>query len=164
MDNMYSDRFNKFILFILKEECDWPNDKSGEFTDDPDDNGSATRFGIDLTSYKKDHPLATKDTIRNLTYDDAVDIYWRDYWTKHNIESISYPMGECMMNTFVNGGYALEWQKQSNNDASNYVDLQEKYYYNLCDYWERKGKKNPRKYLSDWIGRCNRLKEFLKLN
>lgn len=159
----YSNRFNSFMPFIMKEECDWPNDKSGQLSNDSDDPGSTTRFGIDFTSYHRDHPNSTKKDIINLTYEKAINIYWEDYWQKHNIESISYSLGECMMNTFVNGGHPIEWQRECGGDPSKFISLQEKYYKDLCAYWSKNGKHDPYKYLPGWLNRTTDLRKYLKL-
>ncbi len=55
----------------------------GEYVNDPDDPGKETKFGIS----KKEYP--DKD-IKNLTLDEARDIYYHDYWLKiggHYIDS-----------------------------------------------------------------------------
>lgn len=161
---MYSDRFNSFINWILKWECDWKSRTDGELTRDKNDNGGTTRWGIDFTSYHKDHPDSSEDDIVNLTYEKALDIYWRDYWTKHNIESYSYGIGECLMNTFVNGGYPNEWLKSSGGDPTKYIDAQEQYYKDLCEYWKKKKKNEPYKYLPGWLNRTEDLRQYLKIS
>lgn len=158
----YSQRFTAFMPFIFKEECDYPGDKSGQFSDDADDPGGQTKWGIDLRGYKDKHP-GKSINIRALTYEQAVEIYWQDYWTLPGIESIPYPLGEAACNSFVNGGHPVEWLKQCDGDASRFIELQEQYYKDLCAYWKRKGKPRPYKYLPAWLARTARLRTFLKL-
>ncbi len=51
----------------------WVIDIEGGYVNDPDDPGGETKFGIS----KRQYPHLD---ILSLTYADAVDIYWRDYW------------------------------------------------------------------------------------
>ena len=53
------------------------------FVDDPNDSGGATRYGISLRFYRsKIQSDATPDTIRNLTVNDAADIYHKYFWER----------------------------------------------------------------------------------
>jgi lysozyme family protein len=49
------------------------------FVDDPHDPGGRTKFGISQASYPK-------LDIAILTRDEAVDIYYRDYWAKYKLD------------------------------------------------------------------------------
>lgn len=60
--------FSSAMDYILKFE--------GGLSDDPDDPGGITKYGISLRAY----PLLLEDGIRNLTKHDAAVIYKRDYW------------------------------------------------------------------------------------
>ncbi len=51
----------------------------GGFVDDPEDPGGMTKYGICARSY----PAVD---IRNLTRDDAVAIYFRDFWQKYHLD------------------------------------------------------------------------------
>lgn len=48
-------------------------DAEGGYVNDPNDAGGETKFGIS----KRQYPQVD---IARLTYDGAIDIYWRDYW------------------------------------------------------------------------------------
>lgn len=155
----YSPRFLAFVpTFILKEECDWPSVKTGEYSNDPDDPGGETKWGIDLRGYKNKHPGKSID-IQQLTEEQALQIYWEDYWVTPMVEKFPYPLGEAYCNCEVNGGHPTEWVKLG--DASKFIDAQAQYYKDLCDFWAKKGKHEPYKYLPGWLGRCQRLRAFL---
>jgi lysozyme family protein len=63
-----TDLFNRCIDVILSNE--------GGYVDDPNDSGGETNYGISKQSY----PLLD---IKNLTIDQAKEIYFRDYWNPH---------------------------------------------------------------------------------
>jgi lysozyme family protein len=57
--------FAKAIKFVMKNE--------GGFSDDPQDSGGVTKYGISQKSYPD-------CDIENLTEEDAIEIYRRDFW------------------------------------------------------------------------------------
>jgi lysozyme family protein len=57
--------FNKAVKFVLANE--------GEFSDDPNDTGGVTKYGISQRSYPD-------WDIPNLTEEDAIAIYKQDFW------------------------------------------------------------------------------------
>jgi len=89
-----NDRFNWIIKFVL--------DAEGGYTDDPADPGGETNFGID----KRSHPDID---IKNLTVEQAKEIYWNEYWLKFSCDRFEKPVGEVYFDCCVNTG-----QKQSN--------------------------------------------------
>lgn len=69
-----------------------------KFTDDPSDRGGATKYGISQTAYP------TLD-IRNLTEQQARDIYKRDYWDRIRGDEItSQAIAENFFDASVNMG------------------------------------------------------------
>jgi len=59
--------FNKAVEFVLKHE--------GGYSNDPHDAGGETNYGISKRAYPN-------VDIKNLTRDQAIEIYKRDYWDK----------------------------------------------------------------------------------
>ena len=59
--------FKKAVEFVLKHE--------GGYVNDPQDAGGETKFGISKRAYPN-------LDIKNLTRDQAIEIYKRDYWDK----------------------------------------------------------------------------------
>jgi lysozyme family protein len=71
---MYSDKFLKAFDYMLKHEGGYVNDKA--------DPGGETRYGISKRSYPHLN-------IKDLTLDQAREIYHRDFWSKAKCEDIS---------------------------------------------------------------------------
>lgn len=87
--NSVSFKFNKAVETVLKHE--------GGYVNNPNDLGGETNFGIS----KKSYPNLD---IKNLTKDDAIAIYKRDFWDKYGYEDIGpekiytkiFDMAVCM--------------------------------------------------------------------
>jgi len=74
----YPDDFTKAVDDLIDN---W----EGGYVDDPKDPGGETKYGISRAQYPK---LDIKD----LTRDQAIDIYYRDYWLRYKLdEKISDP-------------------------------------------------------------------------
>jgi len=73
-DQTYTELFRRCIEVILRHE--------GGYVNHPSDPGGETNMGI----AKKFYPELD---IKNLTRDQAVAIYFRDYWTPMNLQVIS---------------------------------------------------------------------------
>ena len=56
-------------------------ENEGGYVNDPDDPGGETKFGISKRSYPD-------LDIKNLTLDDAIDIYQKDFWEKPGYDQI----------------------------------------------------------------------------
>jgi len=110
---MYSTTFEKSILFILRWE--------GGYVNDPDDPGDETKYGIS----KRANPNLD---IKNLTIEQAKEIYYRDYWLKAHcdkLESISARLAFIQFNTAVNAGIRranITLQKSINRQLPIVVD------------------------------------------
>ncbi|HEB92608.1 MAG TPA: N-acetylmuramidase [Gammaproteobacteria bacterium] len=84
--------FNKAIGKTLAHEG------GAKFTDDPMDRGGATKYGISQRAYPN-------VDIRNLTEQQARDIYKRDYWDRIRADEItSQAIAENIFDTAVNMG------------------------------------------------------------
>jgi lysozyme family protein len=70
---MYSTKFLKAFDYLLKHEGGYVNDSA--------DPGGETRYGISKRSYPN-------LDIKNLTLDQAKEIYFRDFWQKGRFEQI----------------------------------------------------------------------------
>ncbi len=89
----YSEEFEKAFSFMLPHE-------GTAFTEDPDDPGGATKFGISLSA----HPDLGLDGIKNLTKDEAKAIYHRDYWLAGGFGALPYPISAKTFDLAVNTG------------------------------------------------------------
>ena len=63
----------------------------GGWSNDPDDNGGKTKFGITEATWNLyNYPNTPPRTIEQLTIPLAVNVYRRLYWSAANLESLSY--------------------------------------------------------------------------
>ena len=86
-------RFESLIGFVLAHE--------GGLSEDPVDPGGITHWGISLRSYPKLGP----DGIRNLTVEQARDIYYRDWWLPLRCPQIhDDKVAQKYMDTCINVG------------------------------------------------------------
>lgn len=83
---MDEDRFQEAIAFVLKHE--------GGLTNDKDDPGGMTNFGISLRFLENskidingDKKIDSLD-ITSLTKEQAIALYKKEFWDKHNINDI----------------------------------------------------------------------------
>lgn len=76
-------RFEDSLQMVLQHE-------GTNFVNDPADSGGASRYGISLRFYKrKIKPDATPDDIKNLTVNDAAEIYRRFWWDRYLFADIN---------------------------------------------------------------------------
>lgn len=69
-------------------------------TDDPQDPGGLTKWGISLRA----HPGLGAAGIRSLTREEAVGIYWKEYWVKANVSKLPKPLRLSVFDAAVNSG------------------------------------------------------------
>ena len=88
--NYYSVKFNKSFQALI--------DIEGGYVNDPLDLGKETKFGIT----KRFYPHLN---IKNLTIDQAKEIYYRDYWSPNKYDKIrSNKVAEKVFHTTVHTG------------------------------------------------------------
>lgn len=75
-------KFDEFLKVILQQEG---GDKYHEVAGD---SGGATKYGVSLTFYKTIEPDATKEDIKNLSYQDAYSIYKKYFYEDINLHLI----------------------------------------------------------------------------
>lgn len=75
-------KFDEFLKVILQQEG---GDKYHEVQGD---SGLSTKYGVSLTFYKTIEPDATKEDIKNLTYQDAYSIYKKYFYEDVNLHLI----------------------------------------------------------------------------
>lgn len=74
------------------------------FVHDPVDRGGATKYGITLDTYRTVFPLATVDTIKNLTRVDAVYFYTKFIYNKYKLDAIPSSIRDVYFDMIVNHG------------------------------------------------------------
>ena len=85
------DTFLKAVNFVLAKEIE------GGYVNDPRDPGGETNFGISKRSYPGVN-------IKELTRDEAVAIYHRDYWQPVKADSMPPLIAICAFDAAVNQG------------------------------------------------------------
>lgn len=147
--------FVRCIKFVLEQEC--RRNKDGTLDDgyvnDPHDPGGETKYGIS----KKAYPNLN---IKELTLEDALAIYHRDYWSV--AKSLEFPLNVCVLDTAVNQGKkkAMQFLLASKNDWKSFIHLREQHYLALYDGAFRNNPKRDmwRKF---WFKRIANLRKFI---
>lgn len=86
----YTNKYLKAVKIVLAHE--------GGYVNDPVDAGGETKYGISKRSYPK-------VDIKNLTIEQAQDIYYRDFWLKGRYESFVFDaLAAKVFDTAVNAG------------------------------------------------------------
>lgn len=136
--------FNKCIAFVLARE--------GGYSNNPKDSGAETNFGIS----KRWHPDID---IKNLTKQQAIEIYRKEYWIPSGAESLDNKMGLCVFDTSINCGIvkARKFLKECNGDIYLYLDLRKRYYQDII-----KNKPNQIVFQNGWFNRLDLLSEEFK--
>ena len=81
--------FDEIIEVVLEHE--------GGYVNDPKDPGGETKYGVSKRAYPN-------EDIKNLTEEDAKDIYRRDYWDKHRWADLSEDLRHIYFDMCVNMG------------------------------------------------------------
>lgn len=141
MDDKERAAWEPAIEFVLEAE--------GGYVNDPDDPGGETNFGIS----KKYNPNVD---IKNLTIDEAKEIYYQDYWIPSLAWLFSNPLAMVVFDSAVQHGpqKAVDWLVDSHFDAKMLITLRAAYYDELI-------RKNPakEKFRKGWKNRLIRLME-----
>ena len=149
--------FFKCVQFILEQEC--RKRKNGTLDDgyvnDPHDPGGETKYGISQRAYPKIN-------IKELSLEDALALYYRDYW--HVAKSLEFPLSICVFDCAVNQGTkrAMQFLMVSKKDWKLFLFQREQHYLALL---EGKFRDNPNKkaYKKAWFQRLNNLKKFIDI-
>lgn len=102
--------FDKAFLAVVGVE--------GGYVNDPDDRGGETKFGISKRSYPH-------LDIRNLSLEQAKQIYYEDFWKECGLDSVDdYNIAHEIFDTAVNMGQVIA--KKIFQKALNYLNRNEK--------------------------------------
>jgi lysozyme family protein len=137
--------FPTIIEFVLQHEggyCCVPNDPGGE-----------TNWGI----AKSAHPNLD---IKNLTKDQAIAIYAKEYWNPQ-WESLGLPLAAAMLDTAVNMGpkVANYFLQNCNKDYVQYLQLRIARYKFLTQQ-----NPNLQKFFQGWMNRVTDLRRFIEVH
>jgi lysozyme family protein len=94
-------RFEDFLKgFTFKWECVFDRQGRVIAEEDPDDPGGVTKYGID----KSAHPNLSAAQIRNMTEDEAVEIYFTGEWPASHAGQLPTPLGEIAFDMTILDG------------------------------------------------------------
>lgn len=80
-------------------------DHEGGFNNDPDDVGGATNKGITLKTYRQYiDPKGTVQSLKNMTTEQAVDVYKQQYWDKCRCDMLPLGVDHAVFDFAVNSG------------------------------------------------------------
>ena len=118
---------------------------------DVGDGHGLTKYGIT----EKDHPGVD---VKNLTLDQAKEIYKKEYWDHFGCDALSFPLDCIHFDTAVNMySKANQILAQSSNDPKLYLQLRTNRYRSIAA-----ANPSDQKYLNGWLNRVCRLKaEYL---
>ncbi len=138
-----STNFDKALEFVLRWE--------GGYSNDPHDPGGETKFGISKRSYPEVN-------IKDLTREQAGEIYKRDYWDVMGCDARPSDFALAVFDAAVNCGIARAaiWL-DSGPTIDQYLDHRQYHYETLAA-------KRPlmAKYLKGWMNRLNALRQEIK--
>ena len=134
-----TESWNKAIKFVLDHE--------GGLSENKNDPGGTTNWGISQRAYPS-------LDIKNLTIEQAKEIYKKDYWDKLNCDTIPSPMDIIHFDTAVNMGIkrALSFSAVSNT-WQDYLFLRIEFYTKLA---------GAKHYLRGWTRRVLELWKLCK--
>lgn len=149
--------FFNCIRFVLEQECRKKKDGTLDdgYVNDPNDPGGETKYGIS----KKAYPNLN---IKELTLEDALALYHRDYWSV--AKSLDFPLNVCVLDCAVNQGKkkATQFLLASKGDWNSFIFQREQHYLAL---YEGAFRKNPDrdKWRRFWFKRLNNLRKFIEV-
>jgi len=127
-----NENFEKSLAFVLKWE--------GDYSNDPDDPGAETNFGIS----KRSHPNVD---ILHLTLEQAREIYKREYWFTCECQKKEWPFDIIVFDTAVNMGAKKSGVLfQENTDWRDFLLARISSYVSISN-------KTHGKYLKGWLNR-----------
>lgn len=146
-----SNNFTKAMEFVGKWE--WRGRADGGLTDNPVDPGGVTKWGIS----KRANPDLD---IKNLTLEQALQIYWDRYWLPSGCNTLALPLAVVAMDSAVNCGVGRvkRWLKET-DDPKTLIGIRKLYYYSLKP---RPGFE-PKQFIKGWLNRLLDLDKFIHI-
>lgn len=79
--------------------------REGErYTNDPNDPGGPTKYGVTIRTLREIEPGATIDELKNITAEDAAKIFIEYYFNKPKINLLPKPLRPSVFDMYVNAG------------------------------------------------------------
>jgi hypothetical protein len=124
----------------------------GAYTDDPDDPGGPTKYGI-AQNYNPEVD------VKNLTLERAKEIYYRKYWQPAGCNEAMFPMDICLFDSNVNP------QRGGNQELLNMKpkNWQEYMIFRMQRYMKYSKAKYVKGHIFRVLKLCKQIKEIEKL-
>lgn len=152
-----NNKFKDTMEFVLKWEAG--------YSDHPNDPGGATNMGITLQTAqevgldKNGDGIINKEDVKNLTLEDALQVYKARYWNALRCDDYPFPYACSLMDAGVNHGVgrALKWHQIAQGNVQKFNELRTVFYIEL--------NKQPRfkVFFRGWMNRINDLKKFITI-
>jgi lysozyme family protein len=141
-------------VYKLRESLKFVLDHEGGYVNNPSDLGGETKWGISKRAYPN-------LDIKNLTPQQALDIYTKDYWLPIGGDNIPYPMCVVAMDSAVTCGVhrTLVWMQDP--DGQTWQDL-----LNMRKAFmlRRADQPGQRVFLRGWLNRISDLQKYCDVN
>jgi len=134
--------------------------REGDYSDHALDKGGKTKYGITeptLNYYKSKYKKFDNTNIRNLTKEQAAQIYYDEYWAKSGANKIKdKDLAYAHFDATVNHGLAnsRKFLEQSGGDFDKYIEIRRNFYKAIV-------KNNPKQdvFYNGWMNRLDEIKK-----
>ncbi len=146
------DNFKKAMVRMFNREKEYNNSKY--------DLGGETNLGITigtLNDYKRKHQDFENVDIKNITKDQAMRIYYDEYWKKSGADKIKdKDLAYVHFDATVNHGLgnSRRFLKESGGDFDKYIEIRKKYYNDIV-----KNKPEQERHIRGWLNRLDEIKK-----
>lgn len=151
MKSNYNDCLNR----LLKDE--------GGYTNDPNDSGGPTNFGITLTDYRKYiKSSGTAADVKGMSVNDAKRIYKSKYWDALGCDALSSGVDYTVFDYGVNSGLGRPRKALQTFKGKVGVELIDAINNERMTFLRRIGGGKNAKFLAGWTGRVSRVRNYSK--
>lgn len=149
MKNNFNDCLNK----VLKDE--------GGYTNDPDDSGGPTNYGITIKDVKLYvNKNATAQDVRNLTLDQAKSIYKSEYWGALGCDDLASGVDYTVFDYGVNSGLGRPRKALQRFSSQSGTDLIDAINNERTTFLKTIGVGKNSKFLKGWLSRVDRVRNY----
>ena len=137
----------------------------GGYTNDPDDAGGCTKWGLSERANPDLIPIA------DCSIGQATQVYYDRYWRAYdkflilplNLDGVPLGLSAAIFDTGVNLGVNRSYNfyctvAKTKDPVKNLLGLRDKYYFDLVS-----GKPDQQKYYKGWVARMVDLKKFIEI-
>lgn len=148
--------YNDCLIRLLKDE--------GGYTNNPNDSGGPTNFGITLADYKKYiNPKGTASDVRNMTVDQAKAIYKPKYWDALDCDSLSSGVDYTVFDYGVNSGLGRPRKALDAFKSLSGTKLIDAINNERLAFLRRIGGGKNAEFMTGWTARVSRVRSYSKV-